>query len=329
MIRVQPVIDRRQIRSAAAQIRRRLRSDGKAYRHHLIGTPGGGWTQTLFWIPSRGFWGGVRVNEEGWHDLIYGLTDPASAKQIVPDAKTSLSVDGNRRLGGLIVRDHDGGLFLAHSGRIGGGKTGVSKAAFREAYNGPRCLVEFEDGDQWYAIVGRIDAPRFLEQVHDFVGWVRLFKDGNITGFRWRFSDDSFQAFKPEVGSKSTRRGADVSCTHQDVVNALQAELVRLVRGKALVTNDRLRDLIQISIDGKADALFEVKTSGDRQSVYTAIGQLLFNRSESDTKLTIVAPKELTQERRVVARLRELEIDLVGYTQSKHDVVFHGLRRRY
>jgi hypothetical protein len=79
----------------------------------------------------------------GGHSLIFGLDDPVDPKQIVPDAKATLSLNGKQNVGGLIARDYAGGLLLAHGGFVGG-KIGVGKTAFRKAYGGPKCLVQFE-----------------------------------------------------------------------------------------------------------------------------------------------------------------------------------------
>lgn len=77
-------------------------------------------------------------------------------------------------------------------------------------------------------------------------------------------------------------------------MNALQAQLSALAGGKLTVVNDPLRDLVVLSESGEHEILMEIKTSSDRQSIYSAIGQLFFNRVDDATALCIVAPADLT-----------------------------------
>ena len=118
---------------------------------------------------------------------------------------------------------------------------------------------------------------------------------------------------------------ADVVRTHQDIVNALYDQLrLKLDRGIKIV-NDSNRDLALTAKDGRVQTLFEIKTTGDRQSIFTAIGQLFFNRNDSRTQLVIVAPKVFLDVDVALSKLSMLGISVVGYTESRAKITFHGL----
>jgi hypothetical protein len=90
----------------------------------------------------------------------------------------------NRRVAGVFVRDSSGTLYLAHSGRVGGGRRGIGKEAFR---------AFFTDGDvrevQWPSgtvtetlVVGRLDDDRLPASVARFVRTVERFKQAVVGG---------------------------------------------------------------------------------------------------------------------------------------------------
>jgi hypothetical protein len=68
---------------------------------------------------------------------------------------------------------------------------------------------------------------------------------------------------------------------HGMVVNELFAVL-QSNRSNKTIFNTQLIDLGVSDSNGKLEVIYEVKTENDRQSIYTAIGQLLFHSQADD-----------------------------------------------
>lgn len=84
----------------------------------------------------------------------------------------------NRRIGGVLARDGER-VLLAHRGKVGGGRKGIGKAAFREFWaRAGRETIQLQDGDQQSDVipVGYIDADDFCDQIASFVRAVDDFK---------------------------------------------------------------------------------------------------------------------------------------------------------
>ena len=77
--------------------------------------------------------------------------------------------DINRQCAGLFLRDTEGIIYVAHSGKIGGGRKGIGKSAFLSTYRGARESVTWPDGTESEVIViGRVDGDRLPAQVANF-----------------------------------------------------------------------------------------------------------------------------------------------------------------
>lgn len=69
-------------------------------------------------------------------------------------------------------------------------------------------------------------------------------------------------------------------------------------------SKDQNRDLFVVGAGHQVKTLFEVKTSADTQSLYTAVGQLMWHRHGAST-VAVVIPSVVSNETR--KRLRALE----------------------
>ena len=83
----------------------------------------------------------------------------------------------NRRVAGLFARDEENRIYIAHTGRVGGGRTGIGQNAFRE-FLGPHRWHEIEtpSGLRTAVLLGPIDSRDFTNQLADFVHNVADFK---------------------------------------------------------------------------------------------------------------------------------------------------------
>ncbi len=145
-----------------------------------IGYQGGGGTYTVYWHPRCRFWAAVEPYHKGRHWCVYGTADPTAQVSLPIVCEINPLVDRvNRRCAGVFLRDGAGETYLAHTGKIGGGRPGIGKDAFtRFMRDATWRWVDWPDGKATQAIVvGRIDADDFLTQIVAFVGQVERFKE--------------------------------------------------------------------------------------------------------------------------------------------------------
>ncbi len=75
----------------------------------------------------------------------------------------------DRRIAGAIVSDDAGDMFLAHRGKIGGGKPGAGMSHFWGHYRGEALLVQDGDRTTRMALVAKFGSSQFLSQLKNFV----------------------------------------------------------------------------------------------------------------------------------------------------------------
>jgi hypothetical protein len=88
----------------------------------------------------------------------------------------------DRRVAGMFVKDDAGRTYIAHSGKVGGGRKGIGQRAFREFFkNHPWPEIESRGGPRTVLILGPLDAPEFITQLSEFVHAVADFKSQAVT----------------------------------------------------------------------------------------------------------------------------------------------------
>jgi len=107
----------------------------------------------------------------------FGLGIRSSGNQyIVVEVNSPLS-GYTKQVSGLFAEGSQG-LYLLHTGRIGGGRKGVGKNAFKKSFEGDWVKVLDDQGRKQDAIlIGRIKDRKFLQHVLRFVLEVNRFKE--------------------------------------------------------------------------------------------------------------------------------------------------------
>jgi len=130
-------------------------------------------------------------------------------------------------------------------------------------------------------VIGRADARDLPDRIWSFVREVRSFKDavaaGQLDNEPMRQLVAEWEAYRREsTGRRRGRRRAEIDYVsyHGDVVDLLRNECERRRTPQQLVSNSPLIDLF-VKTRGVVTEIFEVKTSLNRQSLYTAMGQLM------------------------------------------------------
>lgn len=106
---------------------------------------------------------------------------------------------------------------------------------------------------------------------------------------------------------------------HGLVVNQLAAEL----RAQGLAPRNTLLIDLLVEMHSGRVALFEVKTSSDRDSIYTCVGQLMVHRGDRTWRQVAVLPHVVRPD--LAAALGTLGIDVLTFTIDDRNVRFDGL----
>lgn len=176
---IRPLVDEREIDAAFALFSRTLLHGGEAVES-TVGYTGGSEVATVTWHTGHKFWALVepnRVANRFW--CAFGTTDPTVAPNVPITCEINPPRTGyNRQCAGLFVRDSTGSIYLTHSGKVGGGRAGIGKAAFISSrHKNDIVPVEFPDGKEFeYIAIGRIDDSDFLTDLARFVHAVADFK---------------------------------------------------------------------------------------------------------------------------------------------------------
>lgn len=265
-----------------------------------VGFRGGTKRVQAFWCPEHDLWVSLeRETNRFWN--AFGIGSPF--EQAAP---ISISVEINpplaglqRRVQGVFARDDAGSLYLLHRGGIGGGRKGIGKTEFLRHYTRLSPVVNINDGRDASSsaiVVAVLVDPAAVAEVSAFVHSVARFKHEVVSGVT-RESVEPAPGYRQEfVGTKTipAREEILVVSRHGAVVDRLWRLLEKA--GYA-VANDRWRDLF--TKDQESDGLlFEVKSSSDRQSLYTAVGQLMIHSAGSAVRRIAVIPSDIPLELR-------------------------------
>ncbi len=308
-----PVANEAEIAEAIGVLKNRLKKDTKSF-HRRIGWQGGNHAFDVYWSERERYWSAPAFLEEDRHIQFFGLDDPAPPRmlKIVCEANPA-KLGVNLRTGGLIVRDDNGTVFLAHSGRVGGGGKGVGKSTFLKFYRGEMETVTFPWGEADYIVIGPIDSDRIQARLGEFVREVGRYKlavsKGEIQ--QSAHAERGLRDFRPEFfGAKKKYQHngyIEARCDHGRIVNALAEELKE--RGLT-IRSDVNRDLVLLPGKSAPHVLFEVKPAATTSDIYSAIGQLLYHsaRDTPTPRKVMVLPEAPNQSARSIFDILRIEV---------------------
>ena len=217
-------------------------------------------------------------------------------------------------------------IMLMHEGRIRGGRHGIGKSAFLAWTKRRLVQVIKEDGASRLAfVVAPLNDINLVDQIWEFVRHVDEFKakakSGDLNTAEFHKEIQQCEEYVREFSGK--KRGwhgghAEYDVIHGKVVDALFTwRNARLRRGE-VVTNNQLIDLY-VRKDGALTEVYEVKTSANRQVLYTAIGQALTHAlggGRQATKKILVIPKGKIP-KDMERALKTLGIEVMRYSATK------------
>ena len=272
-----PLTKRREIAAAVRQLTEHLEPGTKAF-DRKIGYQGGYVEHAVHWHGRHGFWwlfDPKQAKNRYW--CCYGTESPEGHSMLSVAVETNPPYEGvNRRTGGVFVRDDGGRVYIAHSGKVGGGRPGIGKKAFWKFYGGDQVeSVQWPDGRETQVIaISAIDSEHLQARMARFVREVARFKAAAANGTIGKRRKLPPGIFTPEF--EGLRRGysspdeIEARCDHGIVVNRLHEALKAAGQNSV---NDQ-RDLYVLAGD-KVRHLFEVKTDISTTSLYQGVGQLM------------------------------------------------------
>jgi hypothetical protein len=177
------ITDREQITQAYAHFAGVI-SEGGTALERMVGFKGASEMAQLLWHSELQLWVLLqpdRIDTRYW--CAFGIDDPHPAGMLSITCEINPPKEGiDRRCAGLFVRNQSGVVFLAHSGKVGGGRAGIGKTAFLDHWGQDDIVsVLFPDGEENdYIILGRLDGSDFRERLARFVHCVGRFKEGAV-----------------------------------------------------------------------------------------------------------------------------------------------------
>src|ERR1700756_2502280 len=97
-----------------------------------VGWPGAHGHYTVDWHKKYGFWSLTRTDVKNRFWCAYGTQNPEKNRYLNITCEINPPKGGrNQRCAGVFLRNSHGQLYLGHNGKVGGGKKGVGKNAFR------------------------------------------------------------------------------------------------------------------------------------------------------------------------------------------------------
>jgi hypothetical protein len=297
----------------------------------VVGWKGGSDVFTVYWHEQAEFWVLFNIGDSGGYWCPFGVAVSSQNKPVSITCEINPPNEGvNRRKGGLFLRDSGSGLYLAHTGKIAGGRKGIGKAAFLESYTGfERAEIEWPDGRTSEVIpLGRIGGRSFINGIGNYIHAVHAFKakaTGQTPAAITEKNPDL--SFTPEFeGPEKKYKLTDAivrQFDHGTVVNTLHDEVE--ATGRKAYSTGKI-DLFLADGDANITHILEIKTDQCTTSIYQAVGQVMFHGAlvKNEPHRILVLPGTVSAA--TAARLKRLGIRVLSYWWKGAKPIFDGLK---
>jgi hypothetical protein len=290
-----------------------------------LGHPGATVKAKVFWSDSLGIWMFQNKSDSRyWH--AFGAGRPSVSSHIPITCEINFPVRGiDRRIGGVMAEDRDGRVYVAHRGKIGGGKKGVGKSLFEDHYRGVWATMEDGLVDTSVALIGELNSARFVRQVTQFIRKIDTIK--NLYSSRSSQLEISFEElrFREEfIGAEHTHLEIDprFSCDHGLIVKDLHDVLSH--RGFK-TGNDFERDLFIANKKGEITTVFKVLTDASLNSIQSRVAHLLLANTDLPERPRLVLTVPDNVDEALESKLKKLGIEILVYDWHQDRAVFPEL----
>jgi len=179
------VADREESLAAFQMLKECLQKDAQVFPDHFIGWQGGRRRHTVYWLRDFEFWAVLEQSpppiKKGprhrfWN--CFGIHSPQKQQTLRITVEINPPHEGeNRRIGGLFAQDAENRIYIAHTGKVGGGREGIGQKAFRKYFQDLQWQeIATLSGRQTALVLGPIDGADFRKELADFVHKVAEFK---------------------------------------------------------------------------------------------------------------------------------------------------------
>jgi hypothetical protein len=342
-----------EIARLAQQLKKRLRLNTDPGGRFRIGYPNGRFEAGVRLAPGNSrerLWvfSGREEKNDDFFTLI-GRYTPNQPSPLLIDLQFNFPIrQFGRRKGGAFVKDQSGRVFLAHRGIVTKGNARIKKADLLRHLSWPKVVAVDSDIKPYkleLLLVAELGDNRLVDKIRRFAGAMRdaatmaalQGKQAKGTGKKVaknRQRETSLDLILSKcrdefTGTRIVKRTKSVTMKweHGKVVRALR----RALSDSGEKLDCKATDLVirrRTYID-----LFEVKTSSSSQSIYTAIGQLIFNGSllkrlfpAHSIRRFLVMPASVKHDERQQL-CKALGFELITFKQKADNFTFSDLPR--
>ena len=151
-------------------------------RQRVVWPPNHNRLFAVYWRKKESIWiafAPAMLKNRYW--IAFGIQrlKPTKTQALAVRCEINPPKDGiNRRCAGLFLKDSNGNVYLAHTGKVGGGKSGIGKDAFLQAYQGQTETVTWPDKGTGSTVIvfGALNDKSFISKVAEFLVDVDNFK---------------------------------------------------------------------------------------------------------------------------------------------------------
>lgn len=307
------------------ELKKQIRESFPSEKDGGVATPGGNMDARLYLSDDEQFWyAHIKIEEPGieerhWNG--FGYFDATKKFQAVIVEINIPTESNSKSVAGFFAKNTSTGeVLLMHSGKIGGGIKGIGQKNFL-AWRGEKTLdvVSASEGTRAGFVVCGLSSPTIRKDIAAFVNTVNAFKtavkNGEHKNAHFKRQEKAFVQYTKEYAGQINKKGnKEVSywTNHGHVVHALKQHLLNTYKDSE-INNTPLIDLY-VSKQGKTFEVFEVKTTTDRQSLYTAIGQIITHSLKGNgVRKHIVLPSEGKIPKDIAVALKHYNINVMTY----------------
>ncbi|RJO61331.1 hypothetical protein C4544_03195 [candidate division WS5 bacterium] len=253
----------------------KLSSALKRIEKRKIGYPAGDFIGKVRFLSGVGqdvFWWENRLSDDKTIAInFFGHGSPGHNETLNIDVQFNLPiVKFSRKSGGAFLQhNRTREIVLAHRGIVTLGHGRIKKSALFSEMVATLREADTSGGNQKFLLIGELNSPTLINDISTFSYELR--RTAKTLKSAVTPKQQALRHYFDEFSGKRVlkwKRKTIADCYHGTVVRTLRDELT----GDSEVFKTQEIDLITLK-DKKA-FIFEVKTSADNQSIYTAIGQL-------------------------------------------------------
>lgn len=315
------VDDPKLIRAVWRDIESQMRLGGRLVKRTL-GTKVASYPDRLILREDLGIWTNPGGELHGRRWCILGVLPLPATGNVTMVVQINPAVDpSSKGSAGCLARDGAGDLWICHTGRVGGGRKGISRSKLLKWTTREPVNISREDRKPVSAFpVARVGDRKILVDIADYVREIHAFKEGVPSQRAFVSGRKPFRECEADGIGERLATTYKIRREHGVVSNRL---IGCLQSGGYRVGKDKFRDAF-VGPAANPQAEFEIKPTTCWQDLYTGVGQLMLHATATPARLKVlVVPQGISREKR--AAVQAAGIQVITYTQRGNTIRFLGL----